>query len=466
MTSEVDGKPKIQAEDNPWYLLATLYGQPSSDDCELQPRNRGAWNRYVSRWFGDDITTKLIGEGRHPHGELTPFSTEEIELIQKAFVERRLEAGSSARALPDLKDGRIDFSNVQFDEPFRFDGFCLPAVSFQNATFSKLANFERATFCDEANFENATLCDKANFQSTIFSDNTAFSHATFADMAHFSSATFARTANFPSATFSGAFFVSANFSNVNFADTAFGPAVFNQANFFIASFANATFSAAADFEATAFSKLANFERTTFRSTISFVNAEMKGPTSFEAATFNAEPPRFFGAKLHEGTVWPKAHWPSPRIAAEAGAFVDAYERLKLEMDRLKKHEDELDFFALELRSRRVLAGTFPGLPIALYGLLCDYGRSYVRPLLGLLVTVAIGAVLCLPHFGSSKYPQAIGLSLANTFGVLGFRKDFIDPHVIETLSRALKLASAVQTLFGVVLLFFFGLAVRNRFRMR
>ena len=72
----------------------------------------------------------------------------------------------------------------------------------------------------------------------------------------------------------------------------------------------------------------------------------------------------------------------------------------------------------------------------------------------------------LPHFGLSQYPRAVGLSLANTFGVLGFRKDFIDPHVIETLSRALKVVSAVQSVVGIVLFFLFGLALRNRFRMR
>jgi hypothetical protein len=72
----------------------------------------------------------------------------------------------------------------------------------------------------------------------------------------------------------------------------------------------------------------------------------------------------------------------------------------------------------------------------------------------------------LTHFGLSKYPQAIGLSLANTFGVLGFRKDFIDPNTIEFLSRILKVVSAAQTVAGIVLLFCFGLAVRNRFRMK
>jgi len=50
--------------------------------------------------------------------------------------------------------------------------------------------------------------------------------------------------------------------------------------------------------------------------------------------------------------------------------------------------------------------------------------------------------------------------------VLGFRKDFVDPNTIEALSHILKVVSAVQTVAGIVLLFCFGLAVRNRFRMR
>jgi hypothetical protein len=150
----------------------------------------------------------------------------------------------------------------------------------------------------------------------------------------------------------------------------------------------------------------------------------------------------------------------------AGAFVDAYERLKLEMDRLKKHEDELDFFALELQSRRILHGGVFGVTIFMYKLVSDFGRSYVRPLVGLFVTFAVGAVAYLPHFGLSKYPRAVGLSLANTFGVFGFRKDFIDGQVIEALSRALKVFAALQTVAGIIFLFFFGLALRNHFRMK
>jgi hypothetical protein len=169
----------------------------------------------------------------------------------------------------------------------------------------------------------------------------------------------------------------------------------------------------------------------------------------------------------------------------AGDFVDAYERLKLEMDRLKKHEEELDFFALELQSRRVLHGDWKrvaefdlfgikialvrpalGLPIALYGALCDYGRSYVQPLYGMLLMTAVGALIAWPRFGAFKLKKALGLSVANTFGLLGFRKDFIDPGLLTTLPGALKVVAGLQTVVGAVLLFLFGLAVRNRFRMK
>jgi hypothetical protein len=261
-------------------------------------------------------------------------------------------------------------------------------------------------------------------------------------------------ANFKRTTFSG----TAHFRGALFSDVAlFDRATFSEE----AIFEGATFSNWASFQRTAFADFTDFNGATFASRAHFSNAQFEGETSFEAATFSAEPPTFFGAKLHEGTVWRHVKWPrAPKNPFEAEKFIDAYERLKLEMDRLKKHEDELAFFALELKSRG------PSLPIAFYGVLSDYGRSYIRPLVALFVTVAVGAVLFLPHFGLSRYPLAIGLSVANTVGVLGFRKDFINPQVIDALSRALKVVSAVQTVAGIVSLFFFGLAVRNRFRMK
>lgn len=66
---------------------------------------------------------------------------------------------------------------------------------------------------------------------------------------------------------------------------------------------------------------------------------MDGPTTFENAIFAHEPPHFFGAKLHESTVFRGIEWPLPlKKNQSAGPFVDAYERLKLEMDKLKNTE--------------------------------------------------------------------------------------------------------------------------------
>jgi hypothetical protein len=135
------------------------------------------------------------------------------------------------------------------------------------------------------------------------------------------------------------------------------------------------------------------------------------------------------------------------------------------MDRLKKHEDELDFFALELQSRRVLLGPLRGLPVALYGLVSDYGPSYARPLYALFAVAAFGTLVLLLSGALAPW-QSLGLSIANTFNVFGFRKDFFAAATIENLPAALKILAAVQTIFGTILLFLFGLGIRNRFRMK
>jgi hypothetical protein len=138
------------------------------------------------------------------------------------------------------------------------------------------------------------------------------------------------------------------------------------------------------------------------------------------------------------------------------------------MDRLKRHEDELDFFALELQSRRVLQESVlkgSGLPIAFYGLLSDYGRSYARPLYALFAVAAVGTLVLLLSGALAPW-QSLGLSLANTFNVFGFRKDFFDAATIEHLPALLKILSAIQTILGAILLFLAGLGIRNRFRMK
>ncbi len=191
---------------------------------------------------------------------------------------------------------------------------------------------------------------------------------------------------------------------------------------------------------------------------------MEGIAWFEGVTFKTEPPEFFDAKLHEGTVWWDIKWPKPKDAEVARRFADSYACLKREMERLKKHDDELYFFAREMQSRRVQLGLWGwGLPISFYGLFSDYGRSYGRPLAGLLGVWAIGAG-AFSYFDARPCGEALGLSAANTLNVFGLLKVF--NLVIDTPLAWLNVFAAVQTILGTILLFLVGLSLRNKFRLK
>ena len=62
--------------------------------------------------------------------------------------------------------------------------------------------------------------------------------------------------------------------------------------------------------------------------------------------------------------------------------------------------------------------------------------------------------------------EALGLSVANTLNVFGFRKDFFDSDFIRWQPTVLKILAAAQTIVGGALLFLFGLGIRNKFRMK
>ena len=113
--------PKMKAEDNPWYLLATLYGVPDIGDQQLRDKNRIAWNRYFAVNLDQETRAKLIDEKRHPMEELTPFSPEDLQEIERAFSAR---CKASHKTLPK-STSFVHFENVQFDDPITFEGFLL-----------------------------------------------------------------------------------------------------------------------------------------------------------------------------------------------------------------------------------------------------------------------------------------------------------------------------------------------------
>ncbi|MGF9764600.1 pentapeptide repeat-containing protein [Microvirga sp. 0TCS3.31] len=489
---------KHPAEENPLYLLATIYGEPGKRDTDLKIKNRAAWNRYMATRFQDKYPSVVRADILDRIERPAPFTPQEVDQLERAFSLRKpahldLKIFDLDLKEMDLGGAQLDFEGIEFDKKVSFDQYWFPVfTSFRGATFLKGGSFSSAVFSEGAWFPDVCFSDIASFNKAIFSQGAWFRNVTFSKGAWFEGATFLVETQFNGGTFLGsAHFRQASFSGLAlFTGTNFsGSASFNGATFSNESvfedaifasearfnnaklsgnslFTNATFSGAVSFDDVVFSKRAWFKNAEFFSEVSFINAEMKGPTSF-GASFRNSPPDFSGAKLHEGTDWYRAEWPSEaKDLEQAVRFVQAYERLKLEMDRLKKHEDELDFFAREMQSRRVLRGGWKGLPIGVYELISDFGRSYLRPLLGLFITVVPGALPFWLYFGPFNLTEAVGLSLANAFGALGFRKDFIDPEVIEALPSVLKVWSGVQSIVGAILLFLLGLALRNRMRMK
>jgi hypothetical protein len=80
--------PRRQLNDNYWYQLATLYGEPSRTDEELQGKNRVVWNRCVAAQIKEEFKVRLMAAGKYAANELEPFSHEELLRVEAAFAER------------------------------------------------------------------------------------------------------------------------------------------------------------------------------------------------------------------------------------------------------------------------------------------------------------------------------------------------------------------------------------------
>jgi hypothetical protein len=248
---------------------------------------------------------------------------------------------------------------------------------------------------------------------------------------------------------------------------------FTSTTFGTADFISAKFFGNAHFPFSVFSDGADFTSATFLGDLTFINAEFDATTIFVNTTFAASVPDFRGATMHEATEWHGSIWPKPPHGMkDAQAQVYAYERLKLEMERLKKHEDEQRFFRKELRARRALESP---LSVAwylnfVYGALSDYGQSVVRPILGIVACFAIGCFVFAfaPVFNGTHLigERAAALSFANIFSFLPIKREIMTPAMIEGLSDLAQIIGAVQSLVGAILLFLLGLALRNRFRMK
>jgi hypothetical protein len=412
-------------EENPWYLLATLHGTPQqiSTSDPVRHQNRIAWNRWMAVAIDEAEREKLIATGRYSRAELTPLSENERLEWQKLF-KARVANQSCSEPPPPRRE--ISISKVDFGPDFELSGYVFPThLQAKESSFAAIEPFSDCDFLGISDFS------KSRFSGPMISMRNNRFH---------------NRAEFRSAEFRGpTSFLKTEFDGVDFREVAFQDHV---DFFFLISSDHADFSCA-----------------TFKHAAIFDNAEFKRPLSFRKAQF-ARPPLFLNSKLPDGLDFGEIAWPRLRAATkDPQEFIQAYQRLKFEMDRQKLHEQEMMFFGCEMQSRGAALGrnTLDGLAIATYGALSDYGRSYVRPLGWLALLIIVGGAIGFAVTGRSLL-VSLGQSFVDSFGVFGFRKDFVDAFSLPT--QSLRVVGWIQTIVGSALIFLFLLALQKRFRMR
>lgn len=137
-------------------------------------------------------------------------------------------------------------------------------------------------------------------------------------------------------------------------------------------------------------------------------------------------------------------------------------------------EEEHFFFRREMSFAARSGSWMSRAPYRLFGLISDYGHSILRPTLGLLALWLIPAMFFLIAFAwldvlngaAWRGVEPFSLSFASIFKIFGFHGLYFGSDYMQDLPMWMQALSGFQTIMGFVLLFFLGLGLRQRFRLR
>ena len=328
---------------------------------------------------------------------------------------------------------------------------------FASTKFHQAACFGKATFGNEVGFGNAIFVKEAGFGHAIFNGIAAFGEATFKGDADFGGAKFRQTAEFGATIYA---------KNAVFRSTVFSEEV---------DFGGAEFVGSVWFNGAAFNGFAYFQVATFGSTgknqlANFIDCQLEKPTNFRDAVFNASYPDFAGTVLHERTSFTDHSENWPKASRNPARAKDSCAVIRHNLGKQGLPEAEHFFYRREMGFAGQSGPLWQRPPYWLFGWFSDYGYSILTPFLWLLLLIVLGAyVLAWGLAGGAQavsFEQGLGLSFSNVFNFLGFHRTFVEADFTLKLPQWLKVVSAFQTIAGVVLLFFLGLGLRTRFRLR
>jgi hypothetical protein len=300
---------------------------------------------------------------------------------------------------------------------------------------------------------------------------TTFQSSVFEQGADFLNCIFRKNGNFADCIFKGRlrFFGKEN----NFKDNVtFLRSRFNGET----SFDLVTFDKSVDFDQTKFDDFASFQEVKFgvgssRSEIKFSKCDFKKPADFRNAVFASGYPTLVGSVIHERSSFsatPEA-WPVDR-PTDLGQARDSCASIRHAVSKQGLPEAEHFFFRREMGFAGQSGPWWQRPPYWLFGWLSDYGYGILTPLLWLCLLIVGGASVlawgAAESAPSLDFWQGLGLSFSNAFNFLGFHKTFQTEDLMGKLPPLMKAFSGFQTIGGVILLFFVGLGLRTRFRLR
>ncbi len=363
-------------------------------------------------------------------------------------------------------NGNASFLGSQFNE----------AVSFRDAHFSKIVRFRNAQFKGNAHFQYVQFSrEHSDFRNARFNEKAYFTNATFSkEGTLFRKSEFNRIADFQSTQFNGA----ANFRNAKFKENA----RFKDSQFkFCARFIAAQFEGLADFtssgnnkEIDAFQDEVYFDGAEFLDDVNFNNRKFQQSTNFSECTFH-KAPRFHNCLLHQETDFTDARF----LDTTSPGSAMAYQTLKLDMENKRARQEQLKFYALEMKSRRTAEKRKILKFISwLYEATSDYGQRIFLPLVWLAFFFLCFTLFYAGYFkelldldAASILPKSLHFSIKQIirpFGVFGYSSTSglsgtIPPSSLQALP--LIIVASLQSFLSLALLLLSGLAARWRFKI-
>ena len=449
LVDEIEKKP---ASENPWYVLATLFGEYVTKDVhhievkETSDINRKYWNAWASQGMTDGAKSAIKdAKGKSILDDAPEWDSVRLE------VEEKFKARLPKSELPKPSLG-VNFYDIIFNNDIYFSDFFFPGdVNFKDTKFSGDAHFSNTKFFKTADFENAEFSGGTSFQSAKFSKYAMFRRAEFSGDVNFISAEFSGDVNFFSANFSGG-------------------AIFSSTKFFKGPFfSSANFSGNANFHNSKFSGLSIFISAEFNEEANFSDAVFDSPCNFRDTHFKKYYPDLSGTLLHSKTILTSEdiYWPKKVVEKsnddETKAAFESCALLRQNMTSQGLFEAAHFFFRREMAHKAELSKLWERPFYVIYRWV-EYGYGVKQPLVGIVLLWAAG-ILLLIYDGFLPFTTALGLSAANIFKFFGFQGAYYG-GVIESLSSPLQFMTVAQTVIGYLLLFLLGLGLRNRFRMK